>query len=419
MIPNMRTKRITGVHGCGKRLGPLARLPPKYSDEDWDYNNKIKFRITCDQERLAERIVEESRRVVDDVNDTTRNWQREVEHHLRERASEIRFLCDELNKQKKTALLEDEALNTYRSRVLNAIEFLKEKSLTICQRCLVLREGRLGVDLCEDEVDRNLRRELKVIKGCQCLMDKALKETNEQLRKLRATMYLLDKDLAQKDKSLLIDEKNLTLRSSQNLRGSELAHHHCQYSLGEWSHTTYNNLECNAKELNSAGQLRAYIDLLLKQVCEDMSNQTDRTNEAFERRINELKHVKKCLELKHNDTMNHINEVQTNIQNLEKELGDNQRAQQLCLTRLGNRATRPGLELTCDEVQDALYHELNALKASMCKLNRKVQENKASMRYLLHVQVMQEEEINIKSNSIKIDEVDCMTMRQALKYSSF
>lgn len=58
MLSNMRTKRITGVHACGKGLGPLARLPPKYSDEDWDYNNKMKFRITCDQERLAERIVE-------------------------------------------------------------------------------------------------------------------------------------------------------------------------------------------------------------------------------------------------------------------------------------------------------------------------------------------------------------------------
>lgn len=57
-------------------------------------------------------------------------------------------------------------------------------------------------------------------------MDKALKETNEQLRKLRATMYLLDKDLAQKDRSLSIDEKNLTLRDSQNLRGGDLAHHH-------------------------------------------------------------------------------------------------------------------------------------------------------------------------------------------------
>lgn len=192
-----------------------------------------------------------------------------------------------------------------------------------------------------------------------------------------------------------------------------------QYSLGEWQHTTYKNLECNAKELNSAAQLRAYIDLLLKQVCEDMENQTDRTNESFQRRISELRHVKKCLENKHNDTMNHINEVQNNIHALEKGLADKQRAQQLCLTRLSNRATRPGLELTCDEVQDALYHELNALKASMCKLNQKIQENKASLRYLLHVQVMQEEEINIKSNSIKIDEVDCMTIRQVLKYSSF
>uniref|UniRef100_A0A1I8PR47 Tektin n=1 Tax=Stomoxys calcitrans TaxID=35570 RepID=A0A1I8PR47_STOCA len=227
MLNNMRAKRMNGLHLTGTSLGPMARLPPKYSDEDWDFNNKVKLRITCDQERMAERIMEESRRVMDDVNDTTRNWQREVEHQMRERASEIRFLLDELNKQKKTALLEDEALNTYRMRILNAIGFLKEKSLAICQRCLVLREGRLGVDLCEDEVDRSLRCELKVIKGCQCLMDKALKETNEQLRKLRATMYLLDKDLAQKDRSLLIDEKNLTLRGNQrDVGGGELAHHH-------------------------------------------------------------------------------------------------------------------------------------------------------------------------------------------------
>ena len=58
MLNNMRTKRITGLHLCGKNMGSMSRLPPKYSDEDWDYNNKMKFRITCDQERMAERIVE-------------------------------------------------------------------------------------------------------------------------------------------------------------------------------------------------------------------------------------------------------------------------------------------------------------------------------------------------------------------------
>lgn len=58
MLPNLKSRRITGLQLAGKHLGPVAKCPPRYSEEDWDYNNKIKFRITCDQEKLAERIVE-------------------------------------------------------------------------------------------------------------------------------------------------------------------------------------------------------------------------------------------------------------------------------------------------------------------------------------------------------------------------
>lgn len=56
--PNLKSRRISGLQLAGKHLGPVAKCPPRYSEEDWDYNNKIKFRITCDQEKLAERIVE-------------------------------------------------------------------------------------------------------------------------------------------------------------------------------------------------------------------------------------------------------------------------------------------------------------------------------------------------------------------------
>lgn len=44
---------------------------------------------------------------------------------------------------------------------------------------------------------------------------------------------------------------------------------------------------------------------------------------------------------------------------------------------------------------------------------------KATLRYLLSTQMSQEEEINVKANSIKIDEVDCMTIRQGLVFTSF
>lgn len=187
------------------------------------------WRIHWERIQVGDPILcRESRRVVDETKDTTKNWQREVEHHMRERTSEIRFLVDELNRQKKTAALEDEALNTYRNRVLNCIEFLKDKSLAICKQCLILREGRIGVDLCDDEVDRSLRRELKVIKGCQGLADAALKEAEEQIRKLRAAIYLLDQDLAAKDKSLAIDEKNLKLKEFQHdlAKGQDLSKQH-------------------------------------------------------------------------------------------------------------------------------------------------------------------------------------------------
>lgn len=150
-----------------------------------------------------------------------------------------------------------------------------------------------------------------------------------------------------------------------------------------------------------------------------MQNQTDRTNESFYYRIFETKQVKKSLEFKHSECTKQINEVNQNIHSLDKELADKKNFLQLCETRLSNRARRPGLELTCDAVQDALYSEFCTLKSVICKLNHKVAQNKASLRYLLNVQVMQEEEINIKTNSIKIDEVDCITMRQVLKYQSF
>ncbi|XP_055843875.1 tektin-1 [Episyrphus balteatus] len=421
MFKESKSRRVGAMNIVGQSVGRSSRMPLKYTDDDWDFNNRIKFRITDDQQKLAERIVAESKRVVDETKDTTQNWQREVEHHMKERTSEIKFLVDELNKQKKTALLEDEALSTYCNRIVHAINFLKEKSLEICQKCCIYREGRIGVDLVDDEVDRQLRQELKVTKGCLSLLDKTLKESAEQLRKLRAAMYLLDKDLGHKDKSLLIDQANLTLRQTQqNVRNQrELAIPKCVYSLSEWEHKTYTNIKDNAKELNSAKQLRAYVDILLKQVVEDMQNQTDRTNEAFEMRIEEMRHVKKMLEQKHSEIVNHISDVNRNLRQLESELSDREESLHLCMVRLSNRCQRPGLELTCDAVQKALNSEMRVLKDNICKLKKKIAENKASLRYLLHVQIMQEEEINIKANSLKIDEVDCMTIRRALRYQPF
>lgn len=86
----------------------------------------------------------------------------------------MQFQRDEILKQKKDACLEEEALKTYRQRVINAIDNLREEALILCQKCIILRENRVGVDLVHDEVDCELHKELNVVKGCQLLLNKVL-----------------------------------------------------------------------------------------------------------------------------------------------------------------------------------------------------------------------------------------------------
>lgn len=67
----------------------------------------------------------------------------------------------------------------------------------------------------------------------------------------------------------------------------------------EWQQFTTINIERAAKEINSARQLRCYVDTLLKQVIEDLTDQWHSVNEAFRQRIEEVKEAKTKLETQH------------------------------------------------------------------------------------------------------------------------
>lgn len=64
-------------------------------------------------------------------------------------------------------------------------------------------------------MERNLRKERETILGSISVLSRLHDETVEQIRKLRASIYLLDRDLANKESSLQIDQQNLVLRENQ------------------------------------------------------------------------------------------------------------------------------------------------------------------------------------------------------------
>jgi len=72
----------------------------------------------------------------------------------------------------------------------------------------------LSIDLVYDNVETNLLKEYEVIQGAENLLDRILKNTCEQIRKLKATLYHIDHDLKNKEDNLYIDRRNVTLKET-------------------------------------------------------------------------------------------------------------------------------------------------------------------------------------------------------------
>uniref|UniRef100_A0A1B6M9P2 Tektin n=1 Tax=Graphocephala atropunctata TaxID=36148 RepID=A0A1B6M9P2_9HEMI len=405
-----------------RHLEAVPPPPARFTINEWYLNNRQRYRQAEDQQHLAERILAESDRTRDEAEDIVVRNKREVEHHLEVKLADVEFRKKLLELQKKDLEVEVEALKTFRARIEDAQRALSKNAHNICTKCIVLREGRLGIDLCHDDVERELLKEREVIEGAQSLLDRTLEQVNEQLRRLRALIYTLVRDLNGKAEVIAIDKHNRGLKeTSLNL---SLYHGNTPLDPGtvtdeEWAMYTQQNIDRAAKELVSGRPIRSYIDQLLKQAIEDLWKQYHLVNDAFRRRVEEYKEAKAKLENQHFETVRQSNEMVREITRLEKAIADKEGFMALAHTRLGNRAQRRGVELCRDEVEIKLINEIEDIREAVTKLQQMLAEAQASLRYLLKTQVQLEEDINIKTNSLKIDEVDCMTLRLGMDYHAY
>ncbi|XP_014261958.1 tektin-1 [Cimex lectularius] len=405
-----------------KALAPLPRRPPRFTLEEWHLTNISRFKDILAQQKLADRMLTEAERVIDLTTDSTVKNKLEVEHQLTVKIRDIEFKAEQIQSQKKNIDIEIEALKTYSIRLEDAQANLGHKALEICKKCIVLREGRLGVDLCIDEVDLALANEMHVIKNVQGMMMRLREQVKEQVRRLRAMNYSLSRDLEDKNNVVNIDKHNLTL----NEKSMCLSIYHGSARLDpasitqdEWEGHTIDTIEKAGKELNAGRPLRAYIDVILQQIIEDLWKQYDIVNAAFARRISEYRELKIKLENLHFETVRQVNEMTMKLTSLKKALAEKEGFMALAHTRLGNRCQRVNFELCRDEAETYLVNEVHQLKDNVGKLQMMIEETQASLRYLLRAQVQLEEDINVKTNSLKIDEVDCMSLRAGMDYHAY
>ncbi|XP_020284852.1 tektin-1 isoform X2 [Pseudomyrmex gracilis] len=398
-----------------------SSFPSRFTIDQWHLNNQFRYQCSEAQQKLSERLLADAARACDFATEIAKVNKEETDHQLKEKLNDIEFRKEELLRIRKDLVLEIDALPAYKERITDVLKIVRGNASTICKNCLITRERRLGVDLVHDDVEKNLLKERETIQTADNFLSRVSEETCEQIRKLKATLHCIDRDLENKKCNLCIHRHTMSLKETDfDLNTHRDAHLHRDKSeilVSEWEQQTNDNVNGARKEVDETKRLRCYIDTIIKQTIDDLNRQRIITNEAFKQRIEETRKVKIKMELQHSEIVKQIDAMSNNIARIKKSIADKEGYLALAYIRIDHRCQRPETELTQDLVEANLVKEIHELRNIVANLQQTLYEAEASLRYLLKTQIKLAEDINVKMNTLKIDEVECLTLRQSLDYS--
>ncbi|XP_074889235.1 tektin-1 isoform X3 [Buteo buteo] len=389
---------------------------------------------TESQKSRSERTIAESRRLLDEIEKSTQKTQSDVNKKIEQRQEEIKFWRQELDNKLEQIVHETEVLLTFKTRLEKSLESCKEP-LVIAQKCLLNRQRRAGIDLVHDEVEQELVKEAEVLQGVIALLGRTLEQTNEQIRLNRSTKYNLEMDLKDKFTALMIDDYCASLtNNTPDIRYADNAvkTEGNFVSPEDWIDFSNINVEKADKQRNNSLALRALIDSILSQTVNDMRKQCEMVNVAFRNRVMEVKDAKHKLEtllamrqcaalpsVGFVKVMNETASQEKNIAALRKAIADKEGPVKVAQTRLEARNHRPNVELCYDTVQYRLISEVQEITKNIQRLKDTLAQAETELKGLRRRQLSLEEEIQLKENTLYIDEVLCMQMRESLYINSF
>ena len=140
---------------------------------------------------------------------------------------------------------------------------------------------------------------------------------------------------------------------------------------------------------------------------------------TYRRRIDEYKRAKELLEKQLSETIVKLGEMEEGIQNLERAIASKQGPLATCQKKIQQRKQRPNIELVADDVDAQLYREAQNLIEDINKLEAHLARSKNCYASLQKTRLELEAQIDIKANSLYIDEVKCISIRQSLNPQAY
>ncbi|KAI5716550.1 hypothetical protein M8J76_008463 [Diaphorina citri] len=366
-------------------------------NRDWLQFSSAIYTRTQTRTKQCQSLLLDVAKVIDAYETSVASHRTSTEHALAVNIGDIRFRIGEISNVKANLESEIASLELYRKRASDFCAYLEREAIVIVRKCLQIRQNRQCVDLYRDSVDEELTTECALLHDIICLMVRLQQQASEHTRRLKRLVFVLNNDLRDKDVSVTLDETNAQLKQDSLL---------LKFSHEENTQVTKATLRDSNRELYTCRQYRALVDLLLKQTVEHLDRQREVVDESLTRKIEEYQEAKVKLENQHSETLRSIIDLTNTISDLDKAIQDKRGPMMLAHSRLGNRSDRPGIELVRDEVDARLELEIDHLQTYTLHLQSLLAEAKATLRNLTKVQHELEENINVKSNSLKLDQVD-------------
>ncbi|KAI5694911.1 hypothetical protein M8J75_007576 [Diaphorina citri] len=391
-------------------------------NRDWLQFSSAIYTRTQTRTKQCQSLLLDVAKVIDAYETSVASHRTSTEHALAVNIGDIRFRIGEISNVKANLESEIASLELYRKRASDFCAYLEREAIVIVRKCLQIRQNRQCVDLYRDSVDEELTTECALLHDIICLMVRLQQQASEHTRRLKRLVFVLNNDLRDKDVSVTLDETNAQLKQDSlllSLDARKLPIDTRKFSHEENTQVTKATLRDSNRELYTCRQYRALVDLLLKQTVEHLDRQREVVDESLTRKIEEYQEAKVKLENQHSETLRSIIDLTNTISDLDKAIQDKRGPMMLAHSRLGNRSDRPGIELVRDEVDARLELEIDHLQTYTLHLQSLLAEAKATLRNLTKVQHELEENINVKSNSLKLDQVDCAVVRMGLKYNVY
>ncbi|XP_049458953.1 tektin-1 isoform X2 [Epinephelus fuscoguttatus] len=331
---------------------------------------------------------------------------------LAQRVSDIQHLKKELELQLEEIIVEIDVLIALQGRVVKALEACKEP-LTVTTLCL---EERL-----RDDVERELLKEKEVIEGAASLLQSVLEQITEQIRLNRSAKYHLEKDLKEKSKAQCIDNSCAlsTTNTINNLQITNTELPSLTVTPKQWEKISDLNIAKAVQQKTNSVSLRAQVESVLEQTATDMQKQVRDTAAALQLNIQRIKSAKSQMEDKLTKILSEFANQQRIPEDLQVAITNSEQALSLAQARLALRQQRPGKEQCHDPAQSQLLAEVQQLTTHINKLREAASQSEEEQRALVRCQLELQESIEIKANSLYIDEVICTQHREPIIIHNF